>query len=168
MSTLRVDNLNARTGTTIAVPTGTSLYAPGHVIQVRTAIKTDIFTMNSGTYTDITGLSVTITPTSTSSRILVTAHTNCSKDANGGDAYVRLVRGSTAIGNGNSGFFGQVAGQDYFAVHTRSVVFLDSPATTSTLTYKLQGQGGVFLVNGRGLDSGFQTSSTICVMEIAQ
>lgn len=141
----------------------------GSVLQVVTVLKTDQWTSASTSPVDITGMSLSITPTSTSSRILLSVNINVSFSGNGGDGFVRLMRDSTAIGSGNGGFFGQVAGQDYFGVHTRSIQFLDSPATVNATTYKIQGwgNGNTLYVNGRGLNGDFVTSSSLVAMEIA-
>ncbi len=141
----------------------------GAVLQVVTAIKTDQYYSTGGGWEDITGLAANITPLAATSKILVTVHVNFSKTGNGGDSFVRLLRDGNLIGNGNDGYFGQSAGQDYFAVDCRSVVFLDSPNTTSSVNYKVQlAPGGGCYVNSRGLDGSFDVSSTISLLEIAQ
>lgn len=155
-------------------------YTNGSVIQVQSTTKTDTFSAsNSNTFTDITGLSVSITPTSTSSKILVTANIVGSTTSNG-VANVQLIRGSTAICIGDSAGSRPRAtvstdsnGLDQ--VVTASINFLDSPATTSATTYKLAlntgDTGGTAYINrtlGDG-DSIYQGryASTITVMEIA-
>jgi hypothetical protein len=171
---------------TLPATTGTVLTntTAGTVLQVVSAIKTDSFSQAAtNTFTDITGLSVAITPTSASSKVLVTVCVGgASMTAAGAQAY-RLVRGSTAIGvgtasgnrqatswrdfNGNSD--GNVAHGGY------SFTFLDSPATTSSTTYKLQlvVQTGTGYINRSPNDSdvtepwGTRPASTITVMEIA-
>ncbi len=142
----------------------------GAVIQVVNVMKTNQWTTTSTSPTDITGMSLAITPTSITSKILIQVSINISLSGNGGDGFVRLMRDSTSIGNGDGGLMGQVAGQDYFGVHTRTIHFLDSPATLSSTTYKMQGWCGsnTLWVNGRGLDGGFNTSSSMAAMEIAQ
>jgi hypothetical protein len=140
----------------------------GGVLQVLNLIKTDQFTTTSASAVDVTGLSLSITPSSTSSKILVIAWVVISTSGGGGDGYVRLVRDSTPIGNGNSGFFGQSAGQDYFGTHSKPITYLDSPATTSSVNYRIQAWGAnTSYINGRGLDGGFVTSSGITLMEIS-
>ena len=69
----------------------------GNIIQVVSTTKTDTFSSNSDSFTDLTGLSVTITPTSTSSKILFIASLcyGCSSDSY---ASGRLVRNSTPLG----------------------------------------------------------------------
>ncbi len=140
----------------------------GGILQIQSVNKTDEFYLaGTGTPTDVTGLSVSITPSSTSSKILVFGHCQMSATSNGGDSFVRLMRDSTAIGSGAGGYFGQVAGQDYFMVHSKTIFFLDSPSTTSSVTYKMQVWGQNVYVNSRGLDGGFDTSSQIVLMEVA-
>jgi len=140
----------------------------GGVLQVVNTIKTNQFTTTSGSPVDVTGLSASITPSSTSSKVLVIAWVVISTSGGGGDGYARLVRDSTAIGNGDDGFFGQSAGQDYFGTHSKPITYLDSPATTSSTTYKIQAWGAnTSYVNGRGLDASFRTSSGITLMEIS-
>ena len=140
----------------------------GGILQVVNTIKTNQFTTTSGTAVDVTGLSAAITPSSTSSKVLVIALVVISTSGGGGDGYARLMRDSTSIGNGDGGYFGQSAGQDYFGTHSKPITYLDSPASTSSLTYKIQVWGAnTSYVNGRGLDGGFVTSSGITLMEIA-
>lgn len=140
----------------------------GGVLQVVNTIKTNQFTTTSGTAVDVTGLSASITPSSTSSKVLVIAWVVISTSGGGGDGYARLMRDSTSIGNGDDGYFGQSAGQDYFAGHSKPITYLDSPASTSSLTYKIQVWGAnTSYVNGRGYDGSFRTSSGITLMEIA-
>ena len=76
MSTLFVNNLNTASGTTITVPTGKKLVAPGHVLNVQSVTMTDNTTFAGTAFTDIDDgvnpLSITMTPTSTSSIIRAT------------------------------------------------------------------------------------------------
>jgi hypothetical protein len=118
------------------------------IVQVVNAIKTDTQTSNSSSYVDITGLSASITPTSASNKVLVFCNLSLTaQHGNGGGA--RILRDSTAIGiadatgssrrssfSGN-GYTGDGAGeaQMQFALTTS---YLDSPATTSATTYKVQ------------------------------
>ena len=140
--------------------------AAGKIIQVIQSTYTTQVTSTSSTFAD-TGLSATITPTLSTSSILVFVEQNFGKD--GGDTYARskLVRGSTTliytavIQNATSSsvtIFGQ----------SNSSVYLDSPATTSATTYKTQfqnasGSGTVYFNQGSG---GFSPTSTLTLMEI--
>ena len=154
----------------------------GTIIQVKQTTKTDTFTTNSTSYTDITGMSVSITPTSSSNKILFYYDLSVG-GANASDAnhvYIQMVRGSTAINIGdsrgsrsrgthviNNGRAGQM-------FHP-SACILDSPSTTSATTYKLQMKSSVSsevgCINRSGRDSDNanhdgNASSTITVMEV--
>lgn len=165
----------AETGVAITSGTTTRLVPraalpSGSLIQVVSTLKTDQWTTASTSPVDITGMSLSITPTSVTSKILISVNMNVSFSGNGGDGFVRLLRDSTTVGNGNAGYFGQVAGQDYYGVHTRSIQHFDSPATVNATTYKVQGwgNGNTLYVNGRGLNGDFVTSCSLVAMEIAQ
>ena len=148
------------------------------VLQVVSVALTSIFSSSSTSYTDVTGLSVSITPTSATSKILVRV------DITGGAsslAIYQLMRGSTAIGIGDlvSGHGqsttqpSQWQGSNGDRGSYVGMTFLDSPATTSATTYKIQGfcDSGTFYVNRSSSYSatavGTGSISTITVMEIA-
>lgn len=153
----------------------------GKVLQVVSATKTDTFTTTTtNSFVDITGLSVTITPRSTSSKILIIADTQMS----GNELFfIQLVKGSTAIKVGDSDSSNRVEctqGGVFQASNNDKVApmvtnFLDSPNTTSATTYKLQGRiygsSKTLAVNRTFNDSDSTFSgrgaSTITAMEIA-
>jgi hypothetical protein len=155
----------------------------GTVLQVVQTVKTDTFTTTSTTYTDVTGISVSITPTSATSKILVFANLNASVTATDNYFAFQLVRGSTAISIGDtagsrtvgsvgSALIAGTGSANY--ILPMAINFLDSPATTSATTYKIQGlvqSGQTLVLNRSGTDSnavfGIRTASTITVMEIA-
>ena len=157
----------------------------GSVLQVVQAYITVVFSTTTNTaFVDITGLSVSITPTSASSKILVMATlTDCSTSSASGDGMFQVLRGSTAIGNADSGGTAPVMGYvtTYLAASanmTDAVVFnyLDSPATTSSTTYKVQcrlwsnsgsGLDGTLFVGRRNNNGSFISPSSITLMEIA-
>ena len=74
----------------------------GSVLQTLSTTKTDTFISSSTSYTDVTGLSLAITPSSTSSKILVICHLGTVSNNNHYSGF-RFVRGSTSIGIGTSG-----------------------------------------------------------------
>ena len=179
MSEIRVDAIKTRAG---AVPKASDLglNVTGGVLQVVQTVKTDTFTTTSSSFVDITGMSVTITPSSTSSKILVTGMLNGSQDVGANRTYVKLLRGSTAICIGDAagsrirGLGGFSSNDSTLASSPLSFSFLDSPATTSATTYKLQiastaGSGTCFVNRtDTDLDDGqIRMASTITVMEIA-
>jgi hypothetical protein len=154
----------------------------GSVLQVFSTTKSDTFTTTNTSYTDVTGLSISITPTSATSRILVFGHIDTGSSA---DVLValRLMRDSTAIGIADaagsriSASFGRYLGTAAAGIATHVNIpfsFLDSPATTSATTYKIQissNAGGTLTVNRSSQDgdnsSTYRATSTITVMEIA-
>jgi hypothetical protein len=157
----------------------------GAILQVVQTVKTDTFTMSGSTMTTITGLTASITPTSATSKILVNVFMNV------GQSYYnlqgRLMRGSTAIGIGDQltarprmtfQTNTYVANQTYEEYHVKpvTVVYLDSPATTSSTTYSMQIANYSSYSSAINRSVNFQDSgnydpttiSTITLMEIAQ
>lgn len=157
----------------------------GTVLQVVSTTKTDTFSTASSTFVDVTGLSVSITPTSSTNKILVFFSVYTSADQNSSSAAIRLSRDSTAIDIGDaagsrpriSGIFysGDVSTGTQASIGVASNNFLDSPATTSATTYKIQmasSSGPTMYINRSSADrntSGYdaRTASSITVMEIA-
>lgn len=150
-------------------------------VQVISTTKTDVFSTTSTSFTDVTGLSVSITPKSASNKILIIANPNLG----GGNIQVaaRLVRDSTTIAVGNAAgsrvqatvaFVGQSSPIDNAGMPmSLGINFVDSPATTSAVTYKIQMQvnGGTGYLNSAGDDQDAnyraRTVSSITVMEIS-
>lgn len=125
-----------------------SLTAPGVFINAVSAVKTDSQSnASNNSFSDITGLSVTITPKSTSSKILLLCNISlsCSDDATGRS--FRCLRNGTHIGGGSEGsrksvnFFASPMSTDQNMSGTTSWHYLDSPSSTSALTYKIQMTG---------------------------
>ena len=128
----------------------------------------------SGSWTDISGLSVTITPSSTSSKIFIILSIGSISSGTGISVGFKLLRGSTSIGNAasttkQSGIGNAYAGnQDY--LQTIATNFIDSPNTTSATTYKVQwrnSSGTSYLGQYTGNSTEYNGSSTITAMEIA-
>jgi len=121
-----------------------SLKRAGNIIQVVQSTKTDTTTSTASSFADLTGLSATITPTFSTSKILFQYVIPFSHR----QSYVhfRLVRGSTPIfvadaaSNRSQTTYGTWANNDDGDYITKlfSGLFLDSPATTSAVTYKIQ------------------------------
>ena len=149
------------------------------ILQVVSTAKTDTFTSTSTTFIDITGLSVTITPQSATNKVLVFAQVTGSEDVGTGPGYIQLVRGSTAIDIGDAAGTRVRASAALSTPYATEpgifgLVFLDSPATTSATTYKIQGRqatAGTFFINRSDTDSDsvlfMRGASTITVMEIS-
>ena len=173
MSELRTNRIVPRDG----LASGSS----GGIIQVKSVVKTDLFNTASSSFTDITGLSVSITPTRADSKILFQFHLGSFQNQNNTSrAFVRMVRDSTAICVGDAATGHECtaavcsrASDDNHTQFPVSMQFLDSPSTTSAVTYKLQAScgndGGTLYLNSPGTvdaQSG-NTASTITVMEIS-
>jgi len=109
--------------------------ASSKVVQIVNATYSTQVNISAGVTAD-TGLSASITPTSSSNKVLVffsqTAGTNASGYVNG----LYLKRGSTTIGNSFCSEFLYNNGPTYFVPGGLSGSYLDSPATTSATTYK--------------------------------
>ena len=146
----------------------------GAVLQVVSAIKTDTFSSTSATNVDITGLSVSITPSSATSKILVFVQGNYGPSIGSQIVNFQLVRDSTNIATPtNTGLLYSSTVSAYQTTSDQtanySIIFLDSPATTSATTYKVQGRSAgasTWYVNRRNT-ADMNTISTITVMEIA-
>ena len=153
----------------------------GNVIQVVSTTKTDKFTTTSSSAVDITGLSVTITPTSASSKILIVTNINYGGNTNLYGAFfvlrnsTNVVVGTYPTGSQTAATFGVGTPVDTYKLMCASHTYFDSPNTTSATTYKIQAASKdssvTFTVNAP-----FQTdngayiiggTSTITVMEIA-
>jgi hypothetical protein len=141
----------------------------GKVLQVVSVTKSDTFSTTSGSMVDITGLSASITPSSSGSKILITGGV-CwgSSDIVPYLMAMQLVRNSTPIciadAAGSRGRFTIGAQGVYSTDNTvyAPLNFLDSPATTSATTYKLQGQteSGRTLWINRGAETDGDSSIT--------
>jgi hypothetical protein len=141
--------------------------ATGKVLQVVTTTKTDVTSTTSGSFVDITGMSVSITPSSISSKILILSDIGVSSTETDRSDQIRLLRDATTI----------VSSANLFRITVNSVMYnaslnyVDSPSSTSALTYKLQwlseGAYGTVYLNRRGSNATVFTVSTITAMEIA-
>ena len=158
------------TPTTVEVSTGHKLYAPGHVIQVQSALKTDHFSSTSTSFVDV-GVACNITPSSTSSTILIPAGVG-EPDELDGRVRAHVFRDSTDLGSSSTYAYrgaitaelgrnlGHSGTEDHFGTFSKS--FIDSPATTSQITYSVKIASGT----GSSIRIGNGTSSYVVAMEI--
>jgi hypothetical protein len=114
----------------------------GCVLQVQQTTKLDTFTTSSTSFTDVTGMSVSITPSNTANKILVIAVLQYSTNATP-ILQAQLLRDSTAIGVGTASGSRTSAGSAGYTggsaiMQTSVLCWLDSPASTSAQTYKIQ------------------------------
>jgi len=153
--------------------------ALGKIGQVISTTKTDTFSTASTTFVDITGLSVSITPTSATSKILI--HINLVKGTNANDqSAFKLVRGSTDIAIGDAdgsrtratlpSYTGNADASPQYT--SLAMTHLDSPSTTSATTYKIIGRtnSGTIYVNRSATDANsssyYRGVSSLTVMEV--
>jgi hypothetical protein len=153
----------------------------GKVLQVVSTTKTDTFSTTSDSFTDVTGLTVSITPAATSSKVLVIASvvwTNVGGTSH--NFYGRLMRDSTVLHVGTGSIGSRVAasfGGDSVGVNSRntsSINFLDSPSSTSAIAYHIEARsqtsGQAVYVNRSATDTDglpySRLASTVTAMEI--
>tara|TARA_R110002074_G_scaffold79086_1_gene178579 strand:+ start:71 stop:628 length:558 start_codon:yes stop_codon:yes gene_type:complete len=183
MSTLSIKELSHPAGEVIKIASGKTLdlksqgsttLPTGSVLQVQSGILTATYSQTASDWGDI-GLSVTITPSSTSSKILISLCVALGMSVTGVNVRLRLVRGSTMIGSStdlaNSGFSHKEQNQtgNNYTRFLESFTFLDSPSSTSAQTYKVQlyrsNTAGVSYINRGDTDQSRQQSH-ITVQEI--
>lgn len=141
MTGIIVDNTSRSSGLIKSAAGG------GKVLQVVSATKTDSFNTTSTSYVDITGFTASITPSATTSKILIISNWMYGTD-NAPYPRFTLVRDSTEINIGNAvGSSSRVSvGNNSDPSHTEDGIvneqlshnYLDSPSSTSSLTYKWQ------------------------------
>ena len=137
----------------------------GKVLQVVSTTKTDVFVTTSTSFTDVTGLSVSITPSSTSNKILVLSSIVWGHDAVNSGGYLQLNRGSSALSTYDLNFSGSYTGNRSMA----SFNYLDSPSSTSAQTYKIQvkADSGNLGINRSNTSSTDRGDSTITAIEVS-
>jgi hypothetical protein len=166
--------------------TGSKL-GTGSIIKVLQTVKTDTFSRNGSSWGDITGMNQSITPISTSSKVFVMVDLKIGADHGDSDYNFKIVRGSTDIyigdadgnkrrssmGTGSYGMPSNTADGQY-RLEQVSLMFLDSPSTTSATTYKVQiinvgGRTNYINRNHHNGDTNAtpRTASSITLMEIA-
>lgn len=154
----------------------------GSILQVVSTTLLGSFTYNTNTFATVTGLEATITPISTSSKIIIFCSVSHGGDYwNNAGGRVRLRRNSTDIAVSTAGAtvddtiglyeLAAASPDTNGLIAVASFNFLDSPATTSSVTYGIQvakrisGGGASYI--GRAGDNGRAGISTITVMEVA-
>ena len=157
-SVIKANEWQAATGSTVSIPSGTTLdiasgatldttgatvtgLTTGKVLQVVQAVKTDGASTTSESYVT-TGLEVSITPSATSSKVLVIANPVLS-GGSVSNVTSQLWRDSTAIILGDTSGSKNRASSGWLYVYSHyqgtaiPVVYLDSPSSTSAITYKI-------------------------------
>ena len=180
MSKIEVDAIEPQSGTsltlgasgdTITIPSGATLTNSGtatgfgKVLQVVTATDNTFRSTTSTTFVTASNtLSLSITPSSASSKIFITYSSNGYKNGNNQFSYVTIFRDATNIGDANGGLNGMIVGADDLAVRFAGSI-LDSPNTTSAITYevRIRTSAGTFYFNYPGTG---QVMASITAFEI--
>mgnify|MGYP003132149207 CR=1 FL=1 len=179
-ATILTGNLPAINGSAL---TNISAGKVGQVVSASKQTVASFSSSSTNTFVDLAGLTLNITPSATSSKILILS-TACIAESTSATIHVRLLRDSTVINGGdpqssqldsmNSVRY-QSATPYGQALYDVSQNFLDSPNTTSQITYKLQGTlgssySGTYYLNRSDSDSdadfGARTPSNLTAMEI--
>ena len=166
-STLTVDNIQgATTAANVKLPAGS-------VLQV---VQGELLTQSansSSSYSDL--LSQAITPKYNNSKILIQCN-GCGTPQTANALYFKLLRGSTEIGSGTGGGYYNVISAltnpgngEQFDVKGWTIQFLDSPATTSATTYKIQSAAvnGTAKIGGRQDNTDIAVPTRMTLMEIS-
>lgn len=167
---------------TVEVYDGSSWNAvgPGQILQVVSTTKTDTFSSSSSSAVNVTGLSASITPSSTSSKILIFASIYSSASNASASFVLFSITGGNASsyqGSGGNGEFnlppqnGAWSSPDLRGDLTMAN-YLDSPSTTSSVTYQVQARspgGATFYINRHATEGSpaVRGASTITLMEVA-
>ena len=168
-STLTVDNIvGATTAANVKLPAGS-------ILQTLSTTKIDAHFQSATTsFVDVTGGTLTITPKYNTSKILITVSGAFSHNTSSRLSLFNLVRGSTAIGLPTSAKTNSATRAMYHngtdQLHQLHIEFLDSPATTSATTYKLQmrtNSSGILYIGDRPSEDTRQ-GTTMTLMEISQ
>jgi len=159
---------------------GTANMPTGSVLQVLSAKKTASQSVsNEDSFVDISGLSIAITPRATGSKIFVACNVSHSSTQNASGISFKVLRDSTVLGGSEGSrtsvsFFGGPVASDNNMAQTAGFNYLDSPSSTSALTYKVQttlfNSGQTMYIN-TNLSRGGQiyddvATSSITVMEV--
>lgn len=169
--------IDVASGSSLDLSNGATLPA-GSIVAVESVTKTDTFSTTSTSYTDITDLEATITPSSTSSKILIFVSVSVNAVSTTPQPSIEIRRGAVTVGSGaasgsRGNAFASFYTRDDFGTGTLAGEFLDTPSTTSSTTYtiRIRTNQGTVRVNTTGDDSNAasspRTSSSITLMEIA-
>jgi len=146
------------------------------ILQVKQTVKSSSFSsITQGSYVAITGLSVDITPASSSNKILIMAEVSGSNSNNYGQFYHIYRDGSQITPDGpdnsntpdHSYTTWQSPGDTRAMYHAHTLIYLDSPGTDSSVTYQIYGAKPSASAGSVGVEINPYGSSNITVMEVA-
>ena len=168
--TIAAPNTNTDRSITIPDKAGAIAVGAGTIVQVVSSIKTDTVSTTSTSFADVSDLSVAITPSSTSNKVLVLVTLGANGNTTSSVLF-NLVRGSTNLAQPDSGNHPSTINlfnTGTTDVDNAAINFLDSPSTTSSTTYKIQMRvdGGTGYLNRHTSNTNYNSVSTITVMEV--
>lgn len=155
----------------------TTQASAGVILQVVQAVKTDTFSTASTSFVDVTGFTATITPKFSTSKVLVCISGSASHSASNYSILINLVRSSTSIalgdarGSSTQCVWGSSNSSGTGYSDPINTMYLDSPATTSATTYKIQMKmesGGTGLIGGTYNSAGVQNASSPTIMTLME
>jgi len=158
-SQLKVDRISPATGSEIIID---GFGGGGKVLQVISTTKTDIWSssLTVGAEADVTGLNVSITPSSTSSKILIMASVNGHNGSEGGLGFLitesgTMIEPPDSAGNkGNGKVHSSDVGLNHAEINTQAnFQILHSPSSTSALTYQAVRMYGVSTITAMEIGS---------------
>ena len=175
MSITKLNNLSVSALT--ALPSGVG----GKVLQVVSTVKTADQSTTSTSPVDVTDLSVNITPSSASNKVLVLVNINNIANSTAQSTFFRILRGATVLTSNSSG--GATDTKDAFGagggggtasnsqkIGSASITYLDSPSSTSALTYKVTMEvdgTSTGTINRWQINQDVASVSTLTLMEIS-
>jgi len=165
---------------TLAIASGAKTSGFGKIGQVVQAVKTDTQSTTSTSFVDISGISVSITPSSTSSKIFITANITGGHVINDTNIIFQLKRdttdiylGTTASGSRINASASLYTGNDSNHADKATMSFVDEPSSSSAITYKVQFKsysGSAVYINrsSADVDAGYNVrqASSLIVMEV--
>ena len=192
MSTLKVSTISplgtdatktitiGESGGTLGIASGAKTSGFGKIGQVVQAVKTDTQSTTSTSFVDISGISVSITPSSTSSKIFITANITGGHVINDTNIIFQLKRdttdiylGTTASGSRINASASLYTGNDSNHADKATMSFVDEPSSSSAITYKVQFKsysGSAVYINrsSADVDAGYNVrqASSLIAMEI--
>jgi len=140
---------NSSPGTTYSAGNGISISgttiksAAGAIISVSQTYYPGTFSTTSTSFTNVTGLALSVTPKTSTSQLLVFVNIYGSNSTSTATTLFCLLRNGTSVGGGtavsnNPSVIGMGSIPYNSQVYCTSICYLDSPATTSTVTYQVQ------------------------------
>jgi len=178
---MAIDKIDVTKGITGILPvanggTGASSFSAGKIGQCVSTLVTSTTSVNADSFAAISGMTLSITPSATSSKILVLVQLYVSGGATA-NSPINLYRDSTVLGRADSdgytfAFRQAQDGQSTYRMHNLSHTILDSPSSTSSLTYSLEwktNSGPLYLNRPNdtgGLGADVTTGSTITALEV--